>query len=76
MKFSFWRKDGIGNRYAVSTDPMNAVWAGGYVIRVAEGQWIIESDPSQRVYPTAEDAAEAMTAGKGDARQVSWTGAA
>ncbi len=60
MKFSFWRKDGIGNRYAVSTDPMNAVWAGGYLIRVVEGQWIIESDPSQSVYPTAEDAAQAM----------------
>jgi hypothetical protein len=76
MKFSFWRKDGIGNRYAVSTDPMNAVWAGEYVIRVSEGQWIIESDLSQRAYPTAEDAAEAMTTGKGAARQVRWTGAA
>ena len=60
MKFSYWRKDGIGDRYAVSTDPTNAVWAGGYVIRVAEAQWIIESDPAQKVYPTAEDAADAL----------------
>jgi len=55
---------------------MNAVWTGGYIIMVAEGQWIIESDPAQRVYPTAEDAAEAMIAAKGDMRQVRWTGAA
>ena len=75
MKFSFWRKDGIGNRYAVSTDPVNAVWAGGYIIRVAEGQWIIESDPAQRVYCTAEDAAEAMTKGTGDVRQMGSSGA-
>jgi hypothetical protein len=60
MKFSFWLKDGVGNRFAVSTDLTNAVWAGGYVIRIAEGQWMFESDPTRTIYPTADDAAKAM----------------
>jgi len=49
---------GIPTRSA--PDPMNAVWAGSYVIREPEGQWIIESDPSQKVHSTAEDAADAI----------------
>jgi hypothetical protein len=62
MKFSFWRKDGTGDRYAISTHPVNAVWADRYLLRIAEGKWMIEGDTSQTIYPTAVDAAEAATA--------------
>jgi hypothetical protein len=60
MEFSLWRKDGVGDRYAVSKSPTNADWVGGYVIQVREGEWIIEGDTSNKVYSTAEDAAEVL----------------
>ena len=60
MEFSLWRKDGVGNRYAVSESSTNAVGVRGYIIQLAEGEWIIESDPLGDSYPTAQDAAEIL----------------
>jgi hypothetical protein len=60
MEYSLWRKDGSGERYAVSKSATHAVWAGGYVIQRSVGGWIIEGDPSGKVYPTGQDAAEAV----------------
>lgn len=60
MEFSLWRKDGAGNRYAVSKSSVDAKWVSGYLIQIAEGQWTIEGDPSGAVYPFAEDAAKVL----------------
>lgn len=60
MEFSLWRKDGVGNRYAVSKSTMDAVWADGYIIQLDQGKWVIEGDPSGKVYPTGQDAAEVV----------------
>ncbi len=60
MEFSLWRKDDVGNRYAVSKSAMNAEWVSGYIIRESEGKWIIEGDSSGKVYRTAQDAAEVL----------------
>ena len=41
------------------------MWADRYLLRIAEGKWMIEGDTSRTVYPTAEDAAEvAISEGK------------
>jgi hypothetical protein len=54
--FSLWRKDGVGNRYAVSASSTNAIWVDGYLIKLGEAQWTIEGDSSCRVYQTPEEA--------------------
>jgi len=63
MAFSLWRKNDVGNRYAVSTDTIDAHWSGVYLIKRDEGVWAIEGDTSGSVYATAEDAVKAATNG-------------
>jgi hypothetical protein len=59
-EFSLWRKDGVGNRYAVSRNSHNAVWVPGYLINDSESHWRIEGDPEGTTYTTGEDAARVL----------------
>lgn len=60
MEFSLWRKDGVGNRCSVSKSSTDVGPTVGYIIQVAEGKWVIEGGELEKIYPTAQDAAEIL----------------